>query len=304
MAYDSGFVIKLSGGYKDEVEHACCFHLLLLLPHPAVIRFPLTSRFTLCVFFGADTGRFCLHRQSQTRKTYTYTYIYIYTSSKPQRAAMEASLTHKDLRSPSVPAHRDAERNFKYYNWKFVKPGQLGTPHYVSDCKHPFSIFPADLKTAGVVTLDKRNLYREAQQWPRPPTYSRSIPDNWPKDAKHYVEKRATADEIAHDRDGGRFMYEDEMADIDAYEGEADCPVCELESLVYETTIIDEVERRKREGMESLLDGAVEKYQRKLRHRMEQEGWSYIDVGSPRIRSLDPDWEGASEGWETLSVPG
>ncbi|KAI9763123.1 MAG: hypothetical protein M1840_000888 [Geoglossum simile] len=217
---------------------------------------------------------------------------------------MEASLTHKDLRSPSVPAHRGAERNFKYYNWKFVKPGQLGTPHYVPDYNYPFGVFPADLKRASVVTLDKRNLYCEAQKAPRPPTYSRSIPDNWIKHERQYVEKRGTADEIAHDRDGGRFMHEDEMADIDAYEGEQDCPVCGLESLIYETTIIDEVERRKKEGMESLLDGAVEKYQQKLRQRMEREGWSYIDVGSPRTHSLELDWEGASECWETLSVPG
>ncbi|KAI9777183.1 MAG: hypothetical protein M1839_009026 [Geoglossum umbratile] len=218
---------------------------------------------------------------------------------------MDASCTHKDLRSPSVPSRRDAERNDKYYHWRVVKPGQLGTPHYAADYAGgvPWAIFPADLKKASVVTLDKRNLYREAQD-SRPPTYSRSIPDNWPRDIRQHFGKRETADAIAHDRDGGRFRYEDEMADIDAYEGGLDCPVCELESLIYETEVVDEIERKKREEMGILLDGAVEKFRRKLRRGVELEGWNYIDVGSPHTRTLDPDWEGASEGWETLSLPG
>jgi hypothetical protein len=216
----------------------------------------------------------------------------------------ESSSTHRDLRSLSVPANRAASRDFKYYNFKYVKPGQLSAPHYASGKElGPFQVFPADLSEATVVTLDKRHLYLEAQEWPRPPTYKRSY-RGWRTGyrSQRYDEKRKLAVTLARDRDGRQAVLEEEMGEEDACERGRDCELCDMARLIQEGEAAEEVERRKREGMESVLDEAVEKYQRKARRRLEQEGWDYI--GSPQTHSLDLDWEGASEGWETLSMPG
>ncbi|KAI9868778.1 MAG: hypothetical protein M1813_004629 [Trichoglossum hirsutum] len=218
---------------------------------------------------------------------------------------MEDFPVHKDLRSSSVPAHRAASRDFKYYNFRHVKPGQLDAPHYTSiDGPFPFKHFPANLSEAPVVTLDKRGLYLQAQDWPRPPTHKRSKRDWWAKETSEYVDRKERAIALARDRDGGQALLEEEMGDIDGSEGELDCELCSMQWMALEVKFMGEIQRKRREGMESFLDGAVEKYRQKVRRGLEQEGWSYIDVGSLPSRDLDFNWEGESEGWETLSAPG
>ncbi|KAH0555951.1 hypothetical protein GP486_006108 [Trichoglossum hirsutum] len=222
---------------------------------------------------------------------------------------MEDPSVHKDLRSPSVSAHRAASRNDKYYNFRYVKPGQLDSPHCAAvNGPYPFPIgmFPADLREAPVVTLDKRRLYLQAQDWPRPPTYKRSNRNQkrWPKETSQYFNKKEQAIALARDRDGGRAMLEADMGDIDGSEGERDCELCEMAWMIREGKIAEEVERKRVEGMESFLDGAVERYRQKVRRGLEQDGWSYVDAVSLPSRDLDSEWEGASEGWETLSAPG
>lgn len=85
------------------------------------------------------------------------------------------SQTFQDLRSASKARRRHRANLEKYYSYRHVNAGQLGRAHH----QLPTSIFepqplPSDAPTA---TMTKQTLYREAQRYPRPPTYHRCHPD-------------------------------------------------------------------------------------------------------------------------------
>jgi hypothetical protein len=76
----------------------------------------------------------------------------------------DPSNTFKDIRSASQPKRRTKTRGKKYYNFEVVKPGQLSLPHYqASETSFGWKLFPADVAQCAVVKLNKRQLYKEAQ---------------------------------------------------------------------------------------------------------------------------------------------
>jgi hypothetical protein len=73
----------------------------------------------------------------------------------------------KDVRSASVARLRNANRARKYYNFLRVKEGQLNKPHYILEPNmwdrgtyDP----PADFRTQPIHNVNKRDLYRLAQE--------------------------------------------------------------------------------------------------------------------------------------------
>ena len=79
--------------------------------------------------------------------------------------------TFQDLRSASQAIKRDENTRQKYYNFKHVKPGDVGAPCCQSveisdpDCEVPSTEYHS--------ILTKSELYRQAQLPPRPPKYHR-----------------------------------------------------------------------------------------------------------------------------------
>ncbi|KAF2816466.1 uncharacterized protein BDZ99DRAFT_458333 [Mytilinidion resinicola] len=106
--------------------------------------------------------------------------------------SLETSMNHagrnsahdfQDLRSAHRAVTHTRARAEKYYSFKGLSPSDLSSPHYVAvccvrGCKTEGKLdscwptsFPADLSTAPVRQFSKREAYKEAQRWPRPPTY-------------------------------------------------------------------------------------------------------------------------------------
>ena len=77
-----------------------------------------------------------------------------------------ASLAYKDLRSHQVEAKRIKKTAQKYANFKYVKPGQVGQPHYINTvnlfCGAERSSWPDDFHNRKIVTLSKRQLFEDA----------------------------------------------------------------------------------------------------------------------------------------------
>jgi hypothetical protein len=72
----------------------------------------------------------------------------------------------KDMRSSSKPLMRTKSQKCKYNDYKIVKPGQISQPHYAAPKDQTWGFwptYPADLSTCEVVTLNKQQLYEDAQ---------------------------------------------------------------------------------------------------------------------------------------------
>ncbi|KAK4610607.1 hypothetical protein CLAFUW4_14162 [Fulvia fulva] len=92
--------------------------------------------------------------------------------------------TFRDLRSASKARKRKRKASRKYYGWKYIKTGQLNAPHLDMEHHDAFrplweSALPAEAET---ITMTKAVMYRQAQRWPRPPTYHRQSKEKeiWP----------------------------------------------------------------------------------------------------------------------------
>ena len=99
--------------------------------------------------------------------------------------------TFQDLRSASQAGKREKTTRQKYYNFKHVKPGDIGAPH----C-HPSD--PCDdnqemLSEGDHSVVTKRELYRQAQLPPRPPKYHRRHIDKIYGTLSHRVDARRDA---------------------------------------------------------------------------------------------------------------
>lgn len=86
--------------------------------------------------------------------------------------------TFRDFRSPRKARRRHRERNEKYYSYRGVKPGQLHRLHYTPNDERG-CWYATPLAGAPVQRMTKQQLYRDAQEYPRPPKTHRSKP--WEK---------------------------------------------------------------------------------------------------------------------------
>ena len=87
----------------------------------------------------------------------------------------EISQTFKDLRSGNKARRRLREEKEKYYHYKGVNRGQIGKQHYVPDqSSGSWRTHTHLLEDAETTIMTKSLLYREAQHYPRPPTYHRN----------------------------------------------------------------------------------------------------------------------------------
>jgi hypothetical protein len=93
-----------------------------------------------------------------------------------------------DIRSASKASDRDKTTRQKYYNFRHVKPGDLGAPARQSivdsDANHETS--PETSQTG----MTKSELYRQAQLPPRPPKYHRRHIDKIQGTLSHRVDIR------------------------------------------------------------------------------------------------------------------
>lgn len=89
-------------------------------------------------------------------------------------AGRDAGHDFRDLRSASKAQKRSKKEREKYYNFKGVKRGQLGKDHYTPDGSLWGHRHLLNEDEAEITTMTKRLLYREAQHYPRPPTYHHS----------------------------------------------------------------------------------------------------------------------------------
>lgn len=99
--------------------------------------------------------------------------------------------TFQDLRSATQAGKRDKTIRQKYYNFKYVKPGDVGAAHRqsagISDTN--FETLP----TGNHSILTKAGLYRQAQLPPRPPKYRRRHIDKIYGTLSHRVDARRKA---------------------------------------------------------------------------------------------------------------
>lgn len=101
------------------------------------------------------------------------------------------SQTFKDLRSASKARRRQRANLEKYYSYRGVNAGQVGQQyHKLPSNFNDDKALPAEAPT---VTMTKQNLYREAQCYPRPPTYHRRTREyaRWTKTCRKDKERRA-----------------------------------------------------------------------------------------------------------------
>lgn len=113
--------------------------------------------------------------------------------------------TFQDLRSASQAIKRDESTRQKYYNFKHVKPGDVGAPCCQSvEISDPDCEIPPTEKHS-IVT--KTELYRQAQFPPRPPKYHRRHIDKIYGTLSHRVDARREA------RKHGKAIMEGHMRD-------------------------------------------------------------------------------------------
>jgi hypothetical protein len=90
-------------------------------------------------------------------------------SEPPYSIAGRRTPTHlfKDIRSASLARRRNVERNIKYHNFTYVKPGQLNQPHYSQD-KYVWGPYyytnPQNISSPSPKYITKRDLYLMAQE--------------------------------------------------------------------------------------------------------------------------------------------
>lgn len=111
-----------------------------------------------------------------------------------------ASPAYKDLRSHQVEAKRINKTAQKYSNFKYVKPGQVGQPHYVNIINGFYSSWPGEIHDRKVVTLSKKQLFEEALRTDPRCHHKRRCPDKARKDSKRFAEhqeRRARAEALS-----------------------------------------------------------------------------------------------------------
>lgn len=112
-----------------------------------------------------------------------------------------------DFRSTSQAKKRDKATGQKYYNFRHVKPGDVGALHY-----EPVDFLDTDRKILSErpkIIMTKTELYRQAQLWPRPPKYHRRHID------KIYGTLSNRVDIRREERKHGKAILEDHLRDID-----------------------------------------------------------------------------------------
>jgi hypothetical protein len=91
-----------------------------------------------------------------------------------------------DLRSASKASKREKTTRQKYYNFRYVKSGDLGAP-----ARQSVGEFDADHETLAETShITKSDLYRQAQLPPRPPKYHRRHIDKIQGTLSHRVDIR------------------------------------------------------------------------------------------------------------------
>lgn len=84
--------------------------------------------------------------------------------------------TFRDLRSATKARKRKQFERSKYYGYKHVKPGQVNALHHTFEDEFTCCRTLCDcceVASPPLTTMSKKQLYIEAQQWPRPPVYHR-----------------------------------------------------------------------------------------------------------------------------------
>lgn len=99
--------------------------------------------------------------------------------------------TFQDLRSASQATKRDKSTRQKYYNFKHVKPGDVGASHCQSVEPSDSNFDTTPTENSSLVT--KADLYRQAQLPPRPPKYHRRHIDKIYGTLSHRVDARREA---------------------------------------------------------------------------------------------------------------
>jgi hypothetical protein len=112
-----------------------------------------------------------------------------------------------DLRSASKAGKREKTTRQKYYNFRYVKPGDLGAPacQSVGDSDADHETLPKTLQTG----MTKPELYRQAQLPPRPPKYHRRHIDKIRGTLSHRVDIRR------ENRKHGKAILRDHLQDFD-----------------------------------------------------------------------------------------
>ena len=96
-------------------------------------------------------------------------------------AGRPTEVPFRDLRSAGHARRRQRDDREKYYGYRAVSRAQLHVPHYdVGPKRDKWGYLTVDVLTPKAVVMSQRMLYEQAQEWPRPPKYSRSRRDHWP----------------------------------------------------------------------------------------------------------------------------
>lgn len=112
----------------------------------------------------------------------------------------------QDLRSASQAIKRDQNTRRKYYNFKYVKPGDLGASHGEMVGLFGNSSESQTEHNQSIVTKSK--LYKQAQLPPRPPKYHRRHIDKIRGTISHRVDSRREA------RKHGKAIMKDHLKDL------------------------------------------------------------------------------------------
>ena len=242
---------------------------------------------------------------------------------------MEDPISH-DLRAASTISRRACTRAEKYYSFRFIKPGQLHQPHYrlVDSQDHALRSGPYNnpLNHAGLFLsqsthanstpiehLTPRDLYKEAQCWPRPPTYHHRHSDKRDKRGAvaAYDKRKVGQNDIGRVARGavgpeqiGRY---DDQA-WDGCGGVSSCSIClEQEGAYEDDAWWEEAElaetlwsHQQGEG-QILMEDAVERWEGEQREQLDRDGWSVLSY------SVEDSDTGREDGdflfeWEVIDL--
>jgi hypothetical protein len=104
-----------------------------------------------------------------------------------------------DLRAPSISQKRSGTRSDKYYHFRHVKPGQLKRPHYRLIPTTGKIVYEAPISDDTPIEIwNKKRMYIEAHQWPRPPKYHHAHIDKLHKQGmtQAYARRRSKAGQL------------------------------------------------------------------------------------------------------------
>ncbi|KAL8916797.1 MAG: hypothetical protein Q9208_008336 [Pyrenodesmia sp. 3 TL-2023] len=204
----------------------------------------------------------------------------------------------RDLRAASTTSKRARTRAEKYYHFRYIKAGQLHQPHYrlLDPNNHPFTpdsgLFLSQNTHENMTPIEyftPRRLYKEAQCWPRPPTYHRRHKDKLDKKgAVSAYESRTVAQ-----RDTGRMLraisgptvvWEHDEPERSCGKFGGDCtlcahlPECVDESMIdYDEARMDEILAAHEQcAARSLLDDASERWVSEQERKSDMEEWSIL----------------------------